>query len=189
MENKKTDRRIKYTKMVIRNSFIALLKQKPISKISIKEICEDADINRATFYSHYTDQYDLLKKTEDEILLDIRNYLMDTKSNDLEPASIEITVVIFEYIKLNADICSVLLSDKGDMYFKKHIMMLVQEQCVYLWKSRYSLSEDNEEYLYTFILFGCIGIVQKWIEDGMVKSSEEIADILTKFIYHGVNGF
>ncbi|HBC96216.1 MAG TPA: TetR/AcrR family transcriptional regulator, partial [Clostridium sp.] len=47
MKKEKTDRRVKYTKMVIRQSFIKLLKQKNISKISIKEICEDADINRA----------------------------------------------------------------------------------------------------------------------------------------------
>ena len=60
MKNEKGDRRVRYTKMVIRESFLDLLQTKDISQISIKEICEKADINRATFYSHYQDPYDLM---------------------------------------------------------------------------------------------------------------------------------
>ena len=56
-KEKKDDRRVKYSKMVIKDSFIQLLKEKPITKITIKEICALADINRATFYAHYTDTY------------------------------------------------------------------------------------------------------------------------------------
>jgi len=62
MKNEKTDRRVKYRKMVLRESLTKLMQEKPISRITIKELCEDADINRATFYSHYNDQFDLLKK-------------------------------------------------------------------------------------------------------------------------------
>ena len=50
-----SDRRVKYTKMVLRNALIKLLETKPISRITIKEICEEADINRTTYYAHYTD--------------------------------------------------------------------------------------------------------------------------------------
>lgn len=46
------DRRKKYTRMVLKESLMELLKNKPISNITIKEICEEADINRSTFYSH-----------------------------------------------------------------------------------------------------------------------------------------
>ncbi len=62
MKNTKDDRRVKYTKMVLKESFIKLLEKKDISQITIKEICEDADINRATFYAHYNDQFDLMHK-------------------------------------------------------------------------------------------------------------------------------
>jgi len=56
MKSNKLDRRVKYTRMVLKESFINLLEKKDISQITIKEICEDADINRATFYAHYNDQ-------------------------------------------------------------------------------------------------------------------------------------
>ena len=61
MSGGKVDRRVKYTKMVLEDSFIKLLEKKDISQISITEICDNADINRATFYAHYSDQNDLLK--------------------------------------------------------------------------------------------------------------------------------
>ncbi len=77
MKSKNADRRVKYTKMVIKNSLVKFLKEKPISKITVKEICEDADINRATFYAHYTDQYDLLQRIENEIIDDINLYLSE----------------------------------------------------------------------------------------------------------------
>ena len=75
MKTEKIDRRVKYTRMVIKESFIDLLEKKDISRITIKEICENADINRATFYAHYSDQYELLRKIEDEFLDNIRDYL------------------------------------------------------------------------------------------------------------------
>jgi len=61
---KKTDRRRRYTQSVIKEAFLALLRARPISKISVTEICKLADINRGTFYLHYLDPYDLLEKLE-----------------------------------------------------------------------------------------------------------------------------
>jgi AcrR family transcriptional regulator len=59
MENNqvKTNRKIRYTRMVLRESLMELMKTKAISDISIKEICAAADISRSTFYAHYKDQY------------------------------------------------------------------------------------------------------------------------------------
>ena len=55
------DRRIKYTKKVLKETLLNILEKKDISKISVTEICTEADINRGTFYRYYNDVYDLLK--------------------------------------------------------------------------------------------------------------------------------
>ena len=55
-----TDRRTKYTKSVIRQALFDLLKEKPLNKITVTDICKMADINRSTFYSYYEDVYALL---------------------------------------------------------------------------------------------------------------------------------
>lgn len=49
----KSDARVRYTKMVIKNSFVKLLAKKPLEKVTVKETCELSEINRATFYKHY----------------------------------------------------------------------------------------------------------------------------------------
>lgn len=60
MEN----RRILITKQLLCESFISLLKQKPIDKISVTELCQAANVNRGSFYAHYADVYDLLGQIE-----------------------------------------------------------------------------------------------------------------------------
>jgi len=75
MTSTKLDRRKQYTRMVLKDSIMKLLKEKSISTITVKEICKEADINRSTFYAHYSDQYDLLEKIEEEIIEDMITYL------------------------------------------------------------------------------------------------------------------
>ena len=58
----KESRRVKMTKMLLNESFLKFLAEKPLAHITIKEICEAADVNRSTYYAHYTDPYDQLKK-------------------------------------------------------------------------------------------------------------------------------
>ena len=42
-------------------------RHKPVNKITVKEICERAELNRATFYAHYSDCFDLLESIEEEL--------------------------------------------------------------------------------------------------------------------------
>ena len=62
MDFDKEDRRTRYSKRVIREALYELMKEKPINKISVTEICKTADVNRSTFYAYYTDIYDLHQK-------------------------------------------------------------------------------------------------------------------------------
>lgn len=66
----KTDARVRYTRKVIQDAFLDILKEKPISRITVKEVCDKAEINRGTFYKHYQDCYDLLDKIGEEGLRD-----------------------------------------------------------------------------------------------------------------------
>ena len=67
------DRRIKYTKKVIKENFLNLLEEKDISNITVKELCMISDINRGTFYRYYIDIYDLLKSIEQEFVEEVKN--------------------------------------------------------------------------------------------------------------------
>lgn len=131
MKSKGKDYRTRVTKMLIRKAFTDMLKEKPIQSITIKELCETAGINRGTFYSHYSDIYDLLEKMEEEMMADFIKALeplLETNKEDLTP--VKITTGIFRCLKENADICTVTLGDYGDKDFALRLINLGREKCV-----------------------------------------------------------
>lgn len=72
-EEKGMDLRIEKTERGIKNSFIELRSKKPLEKITVRELCELACINKSTFYSHYRDIYDLADSLENELVSSIIN--------------------------------------------------------------------------------------------------------------------
>jgi AcrR family transcriptional regulator len=172
------DRRIKYTKMVLRESLIGLLEHKPIERITIKEICEEADINRATFYSHYADQYDLLKQIEEDLYTNISSSLSQLSQDPANPNTLKQAENIFDYLRDNARITRLLLSDRGDFSFQKRVMQLVYELITTQLRMTKALSVTDAEYVYAFTITGCVGIVQKWLDDDMRKSSKAMAKVV-----------
>ncbi len=179
MRGKKADRRVQYTKMVLRESFIQLLENKDITQITIKEICENADINRATFYAHYSDQYDFMKKIQNELFENVEMHLSEYTNSDLPVVPIDMVERIFEYIKENARLCKLLLSERGDMNFQKRVLTLVYEKNISD-TTRSGISKEDAEYIYAFTLTGCVGIVQKWLNDDMKKSPRFMAETIIK---------
>ena len=65
----------KQAKARIRQAFTKLLREKPIQRIAVKELCQEAGVNRSTFYAHYQDIYDLLTKIEEDMLEDFQRAL------------------------------------------------------------------------------------------------------------------
>lgn len=180
MNSPKTDRRKRYTQMVLKDSLISLMKDKPISKITIKELCELADINRCTFYAHYTDQYDLLQHIENEIIDEVNEALTNYNYKDDTTEAFQMMNKIFEYIADNSSVCSILLSEKGDIDFQKKIMIIAQRQHVMDWTVKKNIDAETAEYIYLFVVNGSIGIVQSWLKNGMNKSTEEMSEMVLK---------
>lgn len=72
------DIRMEKTEKAIKNAFLELRSKRAVEKITIKELCGLAQINKSTFYSHYDDIYDLSEKLQMETVMDI----LDTIAND-----------------------------------------------------------------------------------------------------------
>ena len=60
MEDQKQDRRVRRTQKLLKDSLVTLMQEKEFKNISVKDITDRADLNRGTFYLHYTDTYHLL---------------------------------------------------------------------------------------------------------------------------------
>lgn len=185
-DGQKLDRRVRYTRMVIVSNFVKLLHEKPLPKITVKEICELADINRATFYKHYADPYDLLLQIEQELTADISRYLDGMQYSNLGSVSVDLLAGIFGYIRENAQLCSVLLSDSLNLEFRRKIVDFVQQQCVAAWSKEMLIAPEKAEYTFTFAAYGSVGVIQKWLSDGMKKSDAEMAELISTLTTKGI---
>ena len=187
LSSSKLDRRKKYTRMVLKDSLIHLLKEKPIANITVKELCEQADINRSTFYSHYSDQHELLTQIEEEIIHDMNKTLMKYDHNQEEQA-LQMTENIIEYVAANSDICETLLSEHGDPNFKKQVMVLAHNYTVKNSMSIYPIDDPVLfEYVSLFAVSGSIHVLEIWLKNGMDKSPKEMAEIINNLTNKGLS--
>ena len=172
----KTDARVKYTRMVIRKTFLELLKEKPISRITVKEICERSEINRATFYKHYQDPFDLLEKLEDEILEHILTMLSQRSYTDISVLYID----MLNMLKENEELYRILASGHGDRSLYGRLFMSCYQQVFPLIKNRFPhLDHLKQNLLYYYLSQGCSGAVSYWFTNGMQESPEEIAEFIS----------
>ncbi|MFC4403407.1 TetR/AcrR family transcriptional regulator [Gracilibacillus xinjiangensis] len=182
----KMDRRKKYTQMVLKESFLKLLNEKQLSSITVKELCQLADINRSTFYSHYADQYDLLSKMEEEIIEDMNKYLSEcnfTKEDESE----QVTEKLMEYIVKNKKVCQTLLCGNGDASFLEKVMLVAKENIKKNGFLGNHFNEDTADYWSTFIVSGGIYVIKNWLERGMDKTPREMALMINAFASSGMN--
>lgn len=177
MKEVKLDRKTRYTRMVLQDSLIELMREKPINKITIKELCEKADVNRTTFYAHYTDQYDLLRKIEDEALSwakDTFNTIIAADENE----TIKGLEGICQYIVENSKHLQVLMSEQGDIGFQKQLFTLLYQ----LWgmpsSARHNGDADIKELYFVFAVNGSVGLIQHWLKNGLNQSAKEIAHVI-----------
>ena len=68
------NRRVKMTKSMMKEALLELLEKKPLDKITVKDVCENADVNRSTFYSYYESIEQLLLEIEDDVLNQLPMY-------------------------------------------------------------------------------------------------------------------
>lgn len=189
MKNLTNDHRIRVTKLLIRKAFTDLLRQKPIQSISIKELCEKAGINRGTFYSHYTDIYDLRNQIEEEMRIEFEQALEEllNKGGDQEITSVRVTTELFQCLKDNSDLCAVTLGDYGDKDFLLKMIHFAREKTMENYSRQFrDVSPKKIEYFYAFASSGCIGLLQKWLEDGLTSTAEEIATMAENIIIQGI---
>ncbi len=112
------------TRELIKNTFIRMYREKDISRITVKDICERACINRSTFYDHYTDVFDLREKIEDETIEALqkkfKEIIAERKDLDFE----EIILEIVEIARENEGIPFLLIIKNRSKYVDKIVEII-----------------------------------------------------------------
>lgn len=168
------DARVRYTRMIIEQSFLELLREKPFSKITVTELCQKAQVNRATFYKHYLDVPDLLEKIEEQLFQQIRS-VFTSQNIDLESFLLD----MLHYTCREKDRYMALGGENGDPNLMTKTFLVCYESAYpVLTQNMPRLKENERKMLYHFLSQGAGGILTWWIKDGMRESPETITQFI-----------
>lgn len=184
--NKRGDdnRSVRHTKERLRACLLELMREKPINRITAKELTEAADVNRGTFYFHYSDVYDMLAKIEEDFFEQFERILNEDFTPAEESPYLE---RIARFLLDNRDFCRVMLSRNGDLEFLERLKDLVERRCSYVWRTLTKDADPKRAALYnSFVIAGSVGVLKKWLDDDFAETPEEVARLVSTLILASV---
>ena len=150
------DARKRYTQLVLKQSFLTLLQEKPVNKITVKEVCALAQLNRATFSAHYSDCFALLECIENELIAAFEKSLRYISSFDVT-ALIE---AIYDMVEQNRDACRVLILGNTSSTILMKMIALARDDSIAYWRRELPKAGEAElEMMYTHLSNGLMHVV------------------------------
>lgn len=189
---KKEDQRIKVTKILIKEALSKLLKEKDFNKISIKELCELAGINRGTFYSHYKDINQLQDKIYEEFFETFQNsFIPSLKNADKSSlASEEMINNILIFLENNKNLCIIMLHSNKKSEFVNQLTEIGKNIVTLTYPKVLKIENfEDIELFYHFVSGGSIEILIQWIDAGCQTKTTVLSQKLTKLIKSSLSYF
>lgn len=188
-KEKHVDRRVIKTKKAIRTAFAKLLSVKDIDKITIKDIADNADINRKTFYNYYAGIHEILEEIENEIIRDLESALRDVDfSKDLKDQPYLIFTKLSDIINRDADFYGYLIKGDRNTNLVNKIKCSIREKLISELENKIELSPIGLSIAADYMVAGVLAVYQEWFNSGRLQSSEEMTERLGILSLRGVNG-
>lgn len=188
------DRRSRRTREALRTALLRLLKTKPLKSITVSELAREADINRATFYTHYQDVNDLFASLQNELCDVCRNIIYSHAEEAVHRSHEGLIHDVFEYFNDNVEVFDLMFDNADDESFFNTIMQIVYDGIVtnmtpyeavierlkaqgYTGKKYQQVCRNLCDYQFSYAAGGVVNIIRKWIEGGRKESVDEITVI------------
>ena len=180
----KVDPRTRRTQLLIRDAFMELLVEQGFDKITVRALTERANINRATFYRHYTDIHDLVSRLTDLLFVDVA-----TQTNEgLETSDVESWAILFEHVAQYATFYRALMGQKGIPSFRDRVRESVEAEM----QQQLTISNFEETQAkmplslsIRYMAAAQVGFIQWWLENDMPFQPLEAAGYLMSLHTHG----
>ncbi|MGE7770355.1 TetR/AcrR family transcriptional regulator [Viridibacillus arvi] len=176
---KKEDRRVERTKETMRQTFKKLVKEKGYSQVKVKDIVEEANYNRTTFYVHYDGKEELAKDLIHLEMIDFEyEFCKPTRDNPL----LDLTLMrpdgtdVFQYIVDNRDYYDLIVMEDRIPNIREILLGKLQ----YIFQERMSFVSDkyleiNDDYFIQYRSYGIYGFILEWIRNDYDASPSEMA--------------
>lgn len=170
------DRRARRSRKLLKESLLELMKRKTFSDISVRDVTDAADMNRATFYLHYTGTAELLQSVEEDLLEELQA-LVDAHMQ--ETVAVGSVAPVFEpvldFAVEHRETCAILFASSEASGFFQSIQRLVHENGAPLVKTWFRPADPRlTDYLLNFLAWGFIGLLSEWFEKDMALPKAEL---------------
>lgn len=170
------DRRVRRTRRLLKESLLELMKQRNFSEISARDVTDNADMNRSTFYLHYTDTVQLLQNVERDMLEEAQR-LIDThiRESVTDRTVRHLFEPVLDFVVEHREICTILLENNDVSQFTEHLQQLIQRNGAEVIRAWFRPKDDQQvSYLLGFITYGLIGLIQEWFQGNMELPKEKL---------------
>lgn len=189
-QTKKCDRRVLKTKRAIRGAFIKLLTEKDINEITIKNIADEADVDRKTLYNYYANIYEIREEFENELagFLEEAIQKIDLKKNIDNPQ--HIFEILTELINTNFELYSYLMRMNANSHIVRKIYAVLKSSIRYVMAENNLISEpENLDLCVDFITSGMISVYQNWFNSDQRRPIEEVSKDAGRMVLYGLMDF
>jgi AcrR family transcriptional regulator len=188
------DLRVRRTRKLLQKALLEAASEKGFAHVTVGDIAERAMVNRATFYRHYEDKYDLLRQYMEELsgMIDSegRTSAKDglDRSADSLPAGL---VNLYRHIQANKDFYRVMLGNQGDPAFCAQSFRDFIERGLrrILAGQTHQANPDGPpiDLTVSYLLSAGVGAIVWWLESEQSYSPEQMADWLYQFSMASIN--
>ena len=183
MEDQKQDRRVRRTQKLLKDSLVTLMQEKEFKNISVKDITDRADLNRGTFYLHYTDTYHLLEDIEEDVLNDFQEMIHSYRHSFRRDTLLPVMNPVIDYIAENNTICKVLFENNASVDFLNRFHKLIHENGNEIIQSLFPVRNDEiTESFFEFVTYGLIGMLKQWLDSGKSLPKKTLAEMADKAV-------
>lgn len=181
----------KKTTEKIRSGLIDLLESAGAAEnVSVTELCEHANINRATFYYHYQSVADVFEEIEDNVRADFEHAISAPAMTDEKTPDANFFAMFFSFVARNASVCKLIVNapHTGKSTFLTNALEIGRKKVSAMMKEMFpDCPADSIDYYYTFVSSGFLGLITYWLNSDMREPIELIADIGARVAYSGID--
>lgn len=186
-----SDRRTRRTERALREALVALLQEKPLSRITVSDVIELADIGRSTFYRHYQDVPSMAESMGAALIGDVGEILYDkTKVGSLS-LSADCVSAVMSYLRNDKTLFLALIGPNGDARFSRALDDMFCEFAQDRFWSSFEGGRENPllPLLFTFYYSGLRSLLQAWLEGDCAEDEELVARIAENLEVHSQRAF
>jgi AcrR family transcriptional regulator len=189
------DLRVRRTRKLLQKALLDAAIDKGFAHVTVRDITERAMVNRATFYRHYEDKYDLLENYMKELSGFIDSEEEETSLRDQSSPSSDTPppglAKLLRHMQANADFYRVMLGRQGDPAFCGQAFRNYIEEGYRRILSKQALQPDPNrppiDLIVNYLMHAGVGAIVWWLEHDQPCSPEQMANWLYQLSMASIN--